>query len=185
MESRKSEFLCATADRQRGVAVAGALLVWVLVASSFGLGRFGSGDTSPRSALKEAAAHSDPAWGVALKLDQEQLRTGRDALALTVTTLRPGHLLLFQAGTDGKSLELIFPNDLDKDSAIAAGETRLPRPHWRLKAVGPSGAGALLVVVIPVAPDLAALAAALAAGRLPELAVNYGAALARYHEMDD
>jgi len=59
------------------------------------------------------------------------------------------------------------------------------RPHWRLKAAGPTVDGALLVVAIPVAPDLAGIRATPAAERLPELGTNYGAALARYRETED
>ncbi|MBI5439308.1 MAG: DUF4384 domain-containing protein [Nitrosomonadales bacterium] len=60
-------------------------------------------------------------------------------MGMHISTARPGHLPVLQAGTDGKSLELIFPNDLDKKTAILVGETTLPRPNWQLDTAGPPG----------------------------------------------
>jgi len=136
-------------NTQRGIAMLAALLV---IAALAGLGLCIGKNATPSTALERAVAHGDPAWAVSLKLDQEQVPTGRDDAAMSVINARAGYLLLIQAGTDGKSLELIFPNELDHDNVIGLGETRLPRPQWRLKASGPAGTARCLPSCCPARP---------------------------------
>ena len=171
-----------TAKRQRGAAIVVVMAILALAAGLGGL--FDASKTSPRTLLEQALRSADPAWGVTVAADKQELRIGRDHMSLRIHTARPGHLLVLQAGTDGKNLQLIFPNDLDKETAIPVGETALPRPDWRFDAAGPAGEGALLAVVTANAPDVGAMRAALARGGLPDLGAGYGAALATWRETE-
>ena len=68
-------------------------------------------------------------------------------------------MYLILLGSDAKSFYLLFPNELDRDNRIAAGETlRLPRPSWRVQSQGPAGHDLLLVVVAESERDLKAFA---------------------------
>jgi hypothetical protein len=51
-------------------------------------------------------------------------------------------------GSDGKSFDMLFPNGLDSNNAVSAGQSlRLPRPNWMVKANGPAGKNHLLAIV--------------------------------------
>ena len=51
-------------------------------------------------------------------------------------------------GFDGQTLTSLFPNALDTENTIGAGETlTLPRPNWTITAGGPPGSDTLLVLV--------------------------------------
>jgi len=168
--------------RQRGAAIVAVMALLALAAGLGGL--FDAGKTSPRTLLEQALRSADLAWGVTVTTDKRELRIGRDQMNLRIRTARAGHLMVLQAGTDGKTLQLIFPNDLDKETAAPVGETTLPHPRRRFDAVGPAGEGALLVVVTANAPDADAISAAMARGNLPELGRSYGAALATWMETE-
>ncbi len=61
-------------------------------------------------------------------------------------------------GSDGESLYLLFPNQLDSANRVEAGAALvLPRSRWKVKAGGPPGQNQLLVVVSDGPRDLAAL----------------------------
>lgn len=169
----------SSAGRQRGAVLLAVMAVLVVGAGVGGM--FGS--ASPRTLLKQVLHKAEPAWVVAVKTDKQALQIGRDHMGMRINTARAGHLLVLQAGTDGKSLELIFPNDIDKETSIPVGETMLPRSSWQLDAAGPAGEGALLAVVTDHAPDTGAIRAAVARGNLPEFG-TYGAALATWRETE-
>lgn len=89
-----------------------------------------------------------------------QLKIGVDALDFSVKSDRAGFVYVALAGSDNKSVYLLFPNDLDPNNRIESGQTlQLPRPNWRLKAGGPAGTDHLLVLVTDGPRDLKALAA--------------------------
>lgn len=171
-----------SAKRQCGAAIVVVMAILALAAGLGGL--FDANKTSPRALLEQALRSADPAWGVTATTDKQELRIGRDYVSIRIRTARAGHLLVLQAGTDGKNLQLIFPNELDKETAVPVGETTLPRPNWQLDAVGPAGEGALLTVVTTSAPDVGTIRTELARGRLPELGTGYGAALATWRETE-
>lgn len=171
-----------SARRQRGAAIVAVMAILALAAVLGGT--FNASKTSPRALLEQALRSAGPAWGVTVTADKQELRIGRDRMGIRIRTARPGHLLVLQAGTDGKTLQLIFPNDMDKETAVPAGETVLPRPDWQLQAAGPAGEGALLAVVTADAPDVGAIRTALARGSLPDLGAGYGAALATWREVE-
>ena len=88
------------------------------------------------------------------------LRIGQDALDFSVQSDRAGYVYVAMAGSDNKSLYLLFPNDLDQNNKVEAGQRlQLPRPNWRVRAAGPPGKDHLLVMVADGPRDLAALGA--------------------------
>jgi hypothetical protein len=113
---------------------------------------------APAETLKDIYSQRDDRRTVSLKLAQPQLRIGRDALQLTVTSERAGHVYLLMAGSDGKTFDMLFPNRLDTKNQIEAGQTlQLPRPSWQITAAGPAGATHLLAIVSDAPRDFSKL----------------------------
>jgi Domain of unknown function (DUF4384) len=128
--------------------------------------------------MRQAAARLP----VSLRLNTEQLTTG-SPLQVEVAAPSAGFVYLFQLRTDGKALDMLFPNAVDGANFLAAGQrTPLPRANWRMSARGPAGVGYLMAVVTEVPQDLLALQAGLAAGKI-ELSAPYGAAMTALREV--
>ena len=110
-------------------------------------------------ALHQMFDQRDAKRRVQVVLGKNQLKIGRDALDLSVQADRAGYVYVALAGSDNESVYVLFPNDLDQDNHIEAGQQLLlPRPSWRVKAVGPVGTDQLLVMVTDAPRDLKALA---------------------------
>ena len=91
---------------------------------------------------------------------KDKLKIGQDVLDFSVQSDRAGYVYVALAGSDNKALYLLFPNDLDQNNRIEAGQKiQLPRPNWRVKAAGPVGTDNLLVMVADAPRDLTTLAA--------------------------
>lgn len=115
---------------------------------------------SGAQALQQMFDQRDAKRRVQVTLGKEQLKIGQDSLDLTVQSDRAGFVYVAMAGSDNKSLYLLFPNDLDQNNKIEAGQQLLlPRPSWRVKAGGPEGRDNLLVFVADGPRDLAQLGA--------------------------
>jgi len=98
--------------------------------------------------LKDIYANRDDRRTVTLKSGKPAFRINQDDVDFTLTTSHAGHLYLLMVGSDGKSFDMLFPNGLDGNNALAAGQTlRLPRPNWMVKAGGPPGKNHLLAIV--------------------------------------
>jgi hypothetical protein len=111
-------------------------------------------------ALRQMFEQRDAKRRVQVSLEKAQLRIGQDALDFSVKSDRAGYVYVALAGSDNKALYLLFPNDLDQDNRIEAGQTlQLPRPNWRVRAAGPAGNDNLLVMVSDGPRDLAPLTA--------------------------
>lgn len=103
---------------------------------------------TPAEILATVNAQRDGARVVRVKLDRTQLKVGKDKLSFTVTSKRDGYLYVALAGSDQKSLYLLYPNTLDRNNAIQANQpVTLPRQAWQVTASGPAGADTLLVMV--------------------------------------
>lgn len=103
---------------------------------------------SPAEILEQIHAQRDGSRELQVKTVREQLKIGRDKLELNVTSPQDGYLYIALAGSDGKSLYLLYPNKLDGDNRIKAGQTvQLPRKTWQVDAGGPVGRDSLLVMV--------------------------------------
>lgn len=98
--------------------------------------------------LQDIAAQADPRRMPQVSGQSRALRIGRDFLDLTITPPRDGFLYVVLLGSDASSFYLLFPNALDRDNRVRAGQpVRLPREDWRIRAAGPAGTNQLLVVV--------------------------------------
>jgi hypothetical protein len=111
-------------------------------------------------ALRQMFDQRDAKRRVQLTLGKDNLKIGQDALDLSVQSDRAGYVYVALAGSDNKSVYLLFPNDLDQNNKIDAGQQLLlPRPNWRVKAGGPVGMDSLLVMVTDAPRDLSSLTA--------------------------
>jgi Caspase domain/Domain of unknown function (DUF4384) len=114
---------------------------------------------TPPEILAELHSQRDGSRRVAVALRKTELKIGRDVLAFDVTPARDGHLYVALAGSDGKSLYLLYPNDLARDNRVRAGQQlSLPGAGWEIVAGGPAGPEQLLVMVSDAPRDLSDLA---------------------------
>lgn len=98
--------------------------------------------------LTDIEQQRDPRMVLDVKLSKPVLKIGKDALDLSIKSSHDGYIYLVLLGSDRKSFYVLYPNGLDKDNRIKAGQTRkLPRPDWQLEAAGPPGTDHLLVMV--------------------------------------
>lgn len=111
-------------------------------------------------ALRQMFDQRDAKRRVQVVASKDKLKIGQDVLDFSVQSDRGGYVYVALAGSDNKSVYLLFPNDLDQNNKIEAGQQLLlPRPNWRVKAGGPAGTDNLLVMVADGPRDLAPLAA--------------------------
>jgi hypothetical protein len=109
-------------------------------------------------ALKRMFEQRDGKRKVTLTSNKTELRIGQDTLDFSVKSDKAGYVYVALSASDSKSLYVMFPNDLDKNNRIEAGQTLvLPRPNWKVRAQGPEGANQLLVIVSDGPRDLEAL----------------------------
>lgn len=103
--------------------------------------------TDPLATLINLQQQGSPAIQVALSSPMPSMKIGKDYLALSVTTNRDGYLYLLNVGSDGKSIDLLFPNARDSNNFVRAGTVALPRPNWGIQAMGPMGSSHILAIV--------------------------------------
>jgi hypothetical protein len=103
---------------------------------------------SGEDALKQMYDQRNAKRKVRVMLTKDQLVIGKDVLEFSVQSDRAGYVYAALAGSDGKALYMLFPNDLDQNNRIEAGQTlKLPQGKWRIKSSGPVGTNHLLVMV--------------------------------------
>ncbi|MDD5248759.1 MAG: caspase family protein [Rhodocyclaceae bacterium] len=111
---------------------------------------------SPFAALNDIYHNRDDRRLVTLTAARPSLRIGQDNLDVKVTSREAGYLYVMMVGSDGEAFDLLFPNQIDRNNLIQAGDTlRLPRPGWQLAAQGPAGKDALLAIVTDAPRDFA------------------------------
>jgi len=103
--------------------------------------------------LEDIRQAASSAIQVELQASKTDLRIDKDALDFNVRTSRAGYLYLLHVGSDGKTFDLLFPNDLDQNNFVQAGTVRLPRPSWRVVASGPVGEAYVMAVVSDAKKD--------------------------------
>ena len=109
-------------------------------------------------ALRQMFDQRDAKRKVSVNLAKTQLKIAQDALDMTVQSDKPGYVYVALAGSDNKSVYMLFPNDLDQNNKIEAGQTlQLPRANWRVRSAGPAGTNKLLVFVADGPRDLSQL----------------------------
>jgi Caspase domain/Domain of unknown function (DUF4384) len=113
---------------------------------------------SGEQALQQMFEQRNAKRQVQVNLTKDALTIGKDALEFSVKSDRAGYVYAALAGSDGKALYMLFPNDLDQNNKIEAGQTlKLPQGNWRIKSSGPAGTNHLLVMVADAPRDLTAL----------------------------
>ena len=109
-------------------------------------------------ALRQMFEQRDAKRSVRVVLPKNQLKIGQDTLDMAIQSNKPGYVYIALAGSDNKSVYMLFPNDLDQDNKIEAGQAlQLPRSNWRVRAGGPAGINNLLIMVADGPRDVAAL----------------------------
>jgi hypothetical protein len=112
----------------------------------------------PAATLADLYSNRDDRRTVKADVATPRMTIGRDKLALTVTSSHAGHLYILMAGSDGKSFDLLFPNQIDRQNRIDAGvPLSLPRASWELVAQGPPGTNRLLLLVSDAPRDFKTL----------------------------
>ena len=100
------------------------------------------------STLKDIEQQRNPRRVVDVKLSKPVMKIGKDSLDLSIKSSHDGYIYMILLGSDAKSFYVLYPNGLDKNNVIKAGQTvSIPRPDWEVKAVGPVGTNNLLVMV--------------------------------------
>jgi hypothetical protein len=98
--------------------------------------------------LKDIEQQRNPKRLVEVQVSKPSLKIGKDSLGLSIKSSHDGYLYLILLGSDSKSFYVLYPNGLDKNNQVKAGQTvRIPRPDWEVKAAGPVGTNNLLVMV--------------------------------------
>lgn len=112
-------------------------------------------DAARRSAatLEDIRQAASSSIQVDLQASRSELRIEKDPLDFTVRSSRAGYLYLLHVGPDGKTFDLLFPNDLDQNNFVQVGTVRLPRPSWRVMASGPVGDAYVMAVLSEVKKD--------------------------------
>ena len=105
---------------------------------------------APYLTLKDIYSNRDDRRTVTLTSGKPAFRINQDDVDFTLTTSHAGHLYILMVGSDSKSFDMLFPNGLDSNNAVSAGQTlRLPRSNWMVKANGPAGKNHLLAMRRP------------------------------------
>lgn len=103
---------------------------------------------SPHATLADIYNRRDDRRRVELALAKPALKINKDKFEFTLSSSHPGYVYLLMVGSDNKTFDMIFPNRLDKNNYIQAGQTlKLPRTDWEIVAQGPVGKNQLLAIV--------------------------------------
>lgn len=109
-------------------------------------------------ALRQIFDQRDAKRRVKVMVSQSKLRMGQDKLDFSIQSDRGGYVYVAMAGSDNRTLGLLFPNGLDSDNRIEAGQQLLlPRPSWPVTSAGPAGVSQLLVMVADGPRDIGSL----------------------------
>jgi hypothetical protein len=98
--------------------------------------------------LKDIEQQRNPKRQIEVKVNKPTLKIGKDLLDLSIKSKTDGYLYMVLLGSDASSYYLLYPNGLESDNFIKAGQTvKVPKPDWGIKAAGPEGTDRLLVMV--------------------------------------
>ena len=110
--------------------------------------------------FQDVEAQRNPQRVVNVKLAKKVLKIDKDYLDLQIKSNHDGYLYLVLLGSDKKSFYVLYPNKLEKNNFIKAGQTvNLPSQSWQIKAAGPAGIDYVLVLVSDSPRDLKSLEA--------------------------
>lgn len=112
---------------------------------------------SPLAAVNDIYNSRDDRRLVTVSAPKTQLRIGKDPFDFTVSSREGGYLYVLMVGSDGRSFDMLFPNQLDGKNLLAPGVSlRLPGARWQITADGPPGRNTLLFVVADAPREFAA-----------------------------
>lgn len=113
---------------------------------------------SPAALLQQIHEQRDASRALHATAAPSVMRINQDQLRMSVTSPRDGYLYIALAGSDGKSLYLLYPNTLDTNNVVKAGQKiELPTNRWRITAGGPTGVDTMLIMVSDSPRDLSRL----------------------------
>ena len=137
----------ATSKPQTPTVIGNADLPIIFVTPPSGASAAPAAATDPQALMRDVINGASKASHVTLTSANPTMRIGRDQLDLTVTTDKAGYLTLFYLGSDGQTVDVLFPNEQDANDYVQPGTHRLPRPSWVLKAGGPAGVNQVVALV--------------------------------------
>lgn len=112
----------------------------------------------PADLLGQIHAQRDAKRRLQVSANPKVMRILQDPLQLSIQSPESGYIYIALAGSDQKSLYLLFPNGVDGNNYVRAHETvQLPRAGWRITAAGPQGVDTVLVMVTDSPRDLSQL----------------------------
>lgn len=102
---------------------------------------------TPASELDRIVTLADPSIRVTATPRSTSATIGKDHLQFKLDSNRAGYVYVFMVDPDGQYL-MLFPNGLDRNNRIAAGQTlSLPRASWPMLAGNPPGPNHFLTLV--------------------------------------
>jgi hypothetical protein len=108
--------------------------------------------------LQDIFSSRDDRRTVALEGAKPAFRIGKDSVEFVLSSSHPGFVYLLMVGSDGKTFDMLFPNQLDSANLIQPGQPlRLPRPAWEITPAGPAGKNHLLAIVADAPRDFSKL----------------------------
>ena len=106
---------------------------------------------NPNAALDQVVAGASADRVVTVAPEKARVIIAKDRFNFTVHANHAGYLYVQMVGSDSNNFYLLFPNAIDKNNRIAAGQTlKLPRPGWRLDVPGPAGTDHFVAIVSDV-----------------------------------
>jgi serine/threonine protein kinase len=119
----------------------------------------------PGAALRQVLAGASSDRAVTVQAGKSLVMIGRDRLDFTVRASHAGYVYVHMVGSNRSNFWLLFPNSVDKDNYVKAGQTlALPRKGWRMGVEGPPGIDQFVAIVSDVPRDFQG--AGLVAGEL-------------------
>ncbi len=104
--------------------------------------------TASLATLALVENQANPKRKIQVKLSSSVLKIGKSNLEMAITSSHNGYVYLVLLGSDAKSFYILFPNGLDSNNYIKAGQPlKLPRESWEVMAAGPPGVDQVLVIV--------------------------------------
>ena len=111
----------------------------------------------PLAALNSLVAGASAERSVKISAGSSRVRINRDRISFNVTASHAGYIYVHMLGTAPDNLFMMFPNTIDSNNRIKAGETlTLPRKGWLLQAAGPAGQDHIVVMVSDAPRDFTA-----------------------------
>jgi len=111
----------------------------------------------PVAALDAVQAGADPQRAPTVEVGNSRVRIGKDRLSFKIRSAHAGYVYVHMVGTNRADFQMLFPNGIDRQNRIRAGETiTLPRPSWPIEAYGPAGTDHFVVMVSETPRDFKA-----------------------------